>query len=125
MVHYIGTYGKIKALKTFITKFGMDLSATDIHGQSIVHYAARRGELNMLQYLNKIGPERNVTLTMTNSHGLAPIMYTMLNQKVYSFIYLYFKMKCPLSKESVTWATTHMVRQSTETAIIKLLLHDI
>ena len=61
---------------------------------------------------------------MENAHGLAPIMYTMLNQKVYSFIYLYFKQKCELSKDSVTWATTHMVRQSTETDIIQLLLHD-
>ena len=51
-MHYIGTYGKIKALKTFIAKFGMDLTMTDLHGQTIVHYAARRGELNMLKYLN-------------------------------------------------------------------------
>ena len=79
----------------------------------------------MLKYLNEIGPERNVTLQMENAHGLAPIMYTMLNQKVYSFIYLYFKQNCELSKDSVTWATTHMVRQSTETQIIQLLLHDV
>ena len=88
----------------------MDLSARDIHGQTIVHYAARKGELSMLKYLNEIGPERNVTLQMENAHGLAPIMYTMLNQKVYSFIYLYFRLNCPLDKDSVTWAITHMVR---------------
>ena len=58
----------------------MDLSAVDLHGQNIVHYAARKGQLDMLKYLNEIGPARNVTLEMENSHGLAPIMYTMLNQ---------------------------------------------
>ena len=88
----------------------MDLAATDMHGQTIVHYAARRGELSMLKYLNEIGPEHNVSVQMENAHGLAPIMYTMLNQKVYSFIYLYFKLNCELSEDSVTWATTHMVR---------------
>ena len=45
LVHYLGTFGKIKALKTFMEKFDIDLSATDIHGQTIVHYAARKGEL--------------------------------------------------------------------------------
>ena len=62
LVHYIGTYGKVKALKTFLTRFGLDLAATDMHGQTIVHYAARRGELGMLKYLNEIGSEHNVTL---------------------------------------------------------------
>ena len=79
LVHYIGTYGKIKALKTFLTKYGMDLAATDMHGQTIVHYAARRGELNMLKYLNEVGSQFGVSLQMPNAHGLAPIMYTMLN----------------------------------------------
>ena len=72
----------------------MDLAATDLHGQTIVHYAARMGQLDMMKYLNEIGPERNVTLEMENAHGLAPIIYTMLNQKVFAFIYLYFKRKC-------------------------------
>ena len=80
LVHYIGTYGKIKALKTFMTRFGMDIAATDIHGQNIVHYAARRGELQMLKYLKEIGPANGITLDMTNAFDLAPITYTMLNQ---------------------------------------------
>lgn len=32
LVHYIGTFGKIKALKTFLTNFGLDLAATDSNG---------------------------------------------------------------------------------------------
>ena len=103
----------------------MVLAATDLHGQTIVHYAARRGELNMLKYLNEIGPERNVTLEMENSHGLSPIIYTMLNQKVFAFIYLYFKQKCQFDRDSCEWAVKYMVRQSTKTEIIEILLHDV
>ena len=108
-----------------MTRFGMDLAAQDIHGQTIVHYAARRGELQMLKYLEEIGPQHGITLNMTNAFDLAPITYTMLNQQVYAFIYLYFKMKCPLDKDKAIWAIKHMVRQSTETTIIRLLLHDV
>ena len=103
----------------------MDLAATDSHGQTIVHYAARMGQLDMMKYLNEIGPERNVTLEMENAHGLAPIIYTMLNQKVFAFIYLYFKRKCQLDRDSAEWAVKHMVRQSTKTEIIEILLHDV
>ena len=79
----------------------------------------------MLKYLNEIGPARNVTLEMENSHGLTPIMYTMLNQNVHAFIYLYFKQKCLLTKDWAEWAVRHMVRQSTKTEIIEILLHDV
>ena len=79
----------------------------------------------MLKYLNLIGSARGITLEMENAHGLAPIMYTMLNQQVYSFVYLYFKLKCQLDRESVEWAVKHMVRQSTKTEIIQIMLHDV
>ena len=46
----------------------------------------------MLKYLKEIGPANGITLNMTNAFDLAPITYTMLNQQVYAFIYLYFKM---------------------------------
>ena len=32
LVHYIGTFGNLKALITFVDKFKMDLSAQDTHG---------------------------------------------------------------------------------------------
>ena len=32
LVHYLGTFGNVKALKTFMEKFGIDLAATDTHG---------------------------------------------------------------------------------------------
>ena len=32
LVHYIGTFGNVKALKTFMEKFDIDLAAVDTHG---------------------------------------------------------------------------------------------
>ena len=62
LVHYIGTFGNIKALKTFMEKFDLQLGAMDTHGQTIVHYAARKGELAMLRYLREVGAPYGVTL---------------------------------------------------------------
>ena len=53
LVHYIGTFGNVKALKTFMTRFSIDLAAVDTHGQTIVHYAARRGQLSMLKFIRQ------------------------------------------------------------------------
>ena len=64
LVHYIGTFGNIKALKTFMMKFDLNLKETDKNGCTIVHYAARRGNLAMLQYLREIGKETGVNLEM-------------------------------------------------------------
>ena len=102
-MHYIGTFGNVKALRVFIKKFNIDLAAQDMHGQTIVHYAARRGQLSMLKYLRDIGPSRGITLEMENSLGLAPIIYAMMNQQVYTFIYLYFKLQCALTAEKAIW----------------------
>ena len=41
LVHYLGHFGKIKALRTFVERFKLDLEREDMNGQSIVHYAAR------------------------------------------------------------------------------------
>ena len=32
LVHYIGTFGKVKVLKTFLNRFKIDLAVTDNHG---------------------------------------------------------------------------------------------
>lgn len=32
LVHYIGTFGNLKALKTFLETFDLDLAAKDTHG---------------------------------------------------------------------------------------------
>ena len=125
LVHYIGTFGNVKALKTFIERFQINLAATDSYGQTIVHYAARKGQLAMLKYLREVGPSRGVTLEMENSYGLSPIVYAMMNQQVYTFIYLRFKMQCQLSVDRACWTITQMTKQCTkDTAILNLLLHD-
>ena len=60
---------------------------------------------------------------MENSRGLTPIVYAMMNQRVYTFIYLYFKVKCRLSLEIAKWTVTQMIKQGgRETEIITLLL---
>ena len=93
-VHYIGYFGKVKTLKTFVECFNIDVAAKDNNGQTIVHYAAKRGQLSMLKYLREIGTKHGVTLEMENSYGLAPIIYAMMNQQFYVFVYLYFKARC-------------------------------
>ena len=106
LVHYIGTFGNIKALKTFVRNFRMDLAVKDNYGQTIVHYAARRGQLSMLKYLREVGPSYTISLEMENAYGLTPVVYAMMNHQVYTFIYLYFKVQVPLSKESAKWTVT-------------------
>ena len=66
LVHYIGTFGNVKALKTFLKSFQVDLAAQDNYGQTIVHYAARRGQLALLKYLRDVGPAFGVSLEMEN-----------------------------------------------------------
>ena len=51
IVHILGHVGNIKALRTFHEEFGMELNAEDKNGQTIVHYAARSGNLGILLYL--------------------------------------------------------------------------
>ena len=106
LVHYIGTFGKVKTLKTFLRRFEVDLGATDDNGQTIVHYAARRGQLTMLKYLRQEGEQHGVTLESPNSYGLTPIVYAMMNHKVHVFIYLYFKLRCELTQERAAWTVT-------------------
>lgn len=110
LVHYIGTFGNVKALKTFQRKFQMDLAQQDTHGQTIVHYAARRGQLAMLKYLREVGPASGITLEMENSYGLTPVVYAMMNHKTYAFVYLYFKLRCDLTMERACWTATQMIK---------------
>lgn len=65
----------------------------------------------MLRYLREVGTAEGVTLEMENSYGLTPVVYAMMNHKVYSFIYLYFKLRCHLSVERACWTTTQMIKQ--------------
>ena len=65
----------------------------------------------MLKYLQEVGPDQGVTLEMENSYGLTPVVYAMMNHKVYTFIYLYFKLKCPLSVDRACWTVTQMIKQ--------------
>lgn len=60
----------------------------------------------MLKYLQEIGPARGVTLEMENSYGLTPIVYAMMNHKVYTFIYLFSKIRVPFPVERAEWTTT-------------------
>ena len=79
----------------------------------------------MLKYLNEVGEEHGVTMEMENDYGLTPVVYAMMNHKFYAFIYLYFKLKCPLEAERACWVITHMIKQqSNETKILQLILHD-
>lgn len=79
----------------------------------------------MLKYLKEIGTGLGVTLEMENSYGLTPIVYAMMNHKVYTFIYLFSKIKAKFPAERAEWTTTQLVKQgSSETSIIQLLLHD-
>ena len=126
LVHYIGTFGKVKTLKTFISKFAIDLAAQDKNGQTIVHYAARKGQLQMLKYLREIGPAYGVGLEMENSYGLTPIVYAMINNQLYTFVYLFFKMRCSLTAERASWTATQLVKQQCEDVqLLNLLFNDV
>ena len=65
----------------------------------------------MLKYLKEVGPSQGVTLEMENSYGLTPIVYAMMNNQLYSFIYLYFKVKVNLTIERACWTVTQMIKQ--------------
>lgn len=51
VIHYIGHFGKLKALKAFLTKFKVDPNILDFYRLTVAHYAARTGELAILVYL--------------------------------------------------------------------------
>ena len=53
LVHYLGHYGNIKALRYFVAK-GINIQKTDKFEQTIVHYATRQGRLGILKYLNTL-----------------------------------------------------------------------
>ena len=57
----------------------------------------------MLKYLREVGPSYGISLEMENDYGLAPIVYALINNQLYAFVYLYFKMRCSLSEERATW----------------------
>ena len=79
LVHYIGLFGNIKAMKTFMKKYDMNLAAKDTNGCTIVHYAARKGQLALLKQLREIGHGYGLSLEMENTYGLTPVVYSMMN----------------------------------------------
>ena len=52
LIHYIGHWGKLKPLKCFVEKLGIQLDSKDKFGQTVAHYAARKGQLGCLVYLH-------------------------------------------------------------------------
>ena len=65
----------------------------------------------MLKFIRQVGVEKGVTLEMENSYGLSPIVYAMINHKFYTFIYLYFKLKCELTAERACWTISQIIKQ--------------
>jgi hypothetical protein len=50
LVHYVGHWGNIKALRYFLT-LKINLLKQDIFGQTIIHYASRSGKVGLLKFL--------------------------------------------------------------------------
>lgn len=95
------------------------MAAEDKHGQTVVHYAARRGQLAILKYIRSVPAQRAsedsqrsvVTLEMENSYGLTPIVYALMNCQFNTFVYLRFKMRCKLTEERASWTVTQLIKQ--------------
>ena len=121
-MHYLGHYGNLKALRTFTMRFGLDLTRLDVHGQSIIHYAARRGELGIIKYLNEFKADCGLDFNAKNNYNMPPVVYAMINQKFYTWIYLYFKMNCTLEESTAVWCVGEMVKLSPQTEILSVLL---
>ena len=108
MIHYVGHFGDINALRCLI-KFGFDLRRSDKFGQTIVHYAARAGRLGILKVLTKyehMEPE----FDKRNIYGVPPALYALTNQKIYSFIFLHLKVGCPLSEDLAKYAVKEIMK---------------
>jgi len=60
----------------------------------------------MLKYLHELG----LDLTKGNKFNIAPVIYAMMHQKVYSFIFLYFKLGCDIDESMLQWAIAEMVK---------------
>ena len=53
---------------------------------------------------------------------MPPVVYAMMNQKFYTWIYLYFKMKCTLDEATAVWCVGEMIKLSPQTEILAVLL---
>jgi ankyrin repeat protein len=83
----MGHFGKIKALKAIVEKFNADVNQQDFYKLTMAHYAARTGELSILVYLKNIA-----NLDALDCFNYSPLHYAVMFNKVYPFIYLYFKL---------------------------------
>ena len=43
---------------------------------------------------------------------MSPLVYTMIHNNVYCFIYLRYKLKCKMTEQMAAWAIGEMVKQS-------------
>ena len=57
LIHYIGHFGKVKALKALLARApDLDLASLDFYKLTIAHYAARSGETAILKAIHQINP---------------------------------------------------------------------
>jgi hypothetical protein len=86
--HYVGHFGKMKALKVLLTKFRVDPNTLDFYKLTCAHYAARTGELGVLSELSKI---ENCDVNRPDCYGYTPLNYSIMFSKIYAFLFLYYK----------------------------------
>ena len=45
-----------------------------------------------------------------NRFGVSPIVYSMLHNNIYCFVYLKYRVKCQMSVQMVQWVVGEMVK---------------
>ena len=63
-------------------------------------------------------------MSKLNKFNISAVVYSMVYQKVYSFMFLHFNMGERPSNEMLEWAVAKMVEGSPQTEIIEMLLHE-
>jgi hypothetical protein len=84
----------------------VNVHLTDVFDQTIIHYAARQGRLGILKHLSTL----NLDFEKGNKYGISPVIYSLVNQQVYTFVFLAFKMGCELTPTLAMWSATEMVK---------------
>ena len=74
----------------------MDTNLLDNYRLTVAHYAARTGELAILVYLKGLAD-----LNALDCFGYTPLHYAVMYNKVYSFIYLYYKLGYKFNPQSL------------------------
>jgi hypothetical protein len=76
----------------------------DFYKLTASHYAARNGEIKILIYLL----EQNADLGLLDNFGFSPIHYTLMYNKVYAFIFFYFKLGLKLNQAIIQQTLSQM-----------------